>query len=727
MRTNRSVRNLGARHDPIAVPVGVVDVEVVREEIADAKDKRDIVGRREIEIVDHGRIVGRCDDMEIDIASVETALGGVVGDPVEKACRRGRVQIGRENDIALAVRFKRAVEILIGPEFDETDRIAIDIGIVGKEGRDRNDDRHIFENFDEVIVRDRRRVTDIVEPERHLAVVDKPFGIGDKIIEARLAPIIGVGREDDGAMVGEADVAVDGGRHAALIGQEGQGQPFRIAVILEQFGDRDFDRDILAPAKEMETRCGIMVIACNRPIIDRLIGDCRTSPGEAALPVADAVIEPGIAVEIGGRREEDRLVLQQLRAAAMRGPDRDDRQRITVRVEVVRQQAGNDRAVHILRQRIDDDRIVFENRPSSLGRLDPVGDGLRRIIDRREVEIDARGRCRARRVLHHIVEMGIAPEIIARSNRDHAIGANRHGNIGVRDDRLDRQNVAIDIAVVGDERQRVDFHRHALGARDRPVIAGDRRIVHRGDVDRDLRIGSAALGRVRQIAEFGEAVEIGVRREGDVAVARERDGAILRTIYLTDDHPVAVEVVRKEALDADGDRTVFGYREAAVVDRGRDGADADVDRGGVECVATVRNRVAERRGSVEAAVRGEDDIALGIDRRHAIVAAIDCDDADRVAVGIEVVAQEIGRQDGDRLPRGQRVVAIVNGRRRAIVDEIAHRRLGPFDPVGEANPLHALAVGGQRVDNCQAVARRRLERDDHGLAAAEEARDRRFL
>ena len=616
--------------------VGLLDVEVVGEQRGCAQHQWRVEGGDEAEVVVHGWIVVRRDDDDIDVAFTDAI--GIVGQAINETASAAGVAVGRVKQISLGVELERAVECdyRIDPELgvvirlnnrapaDEAQRIEIEVTVVAEQDLDRNDGRNILVDVDRVAPRDRRGIADIVEAQRDDSAIDLALVVLDEIAESRVAPIILVRGEHDRAVIGDFDVAV----HCVASALEAYSEAFDVTVVFEQVEDRDLDRPILGPAQVLEATRLVAVVASIGTVVDGLVDDRRARPGGTAVTIVDLVVEPRLAVEIRRRREQHRGVVEQPGAAAVAAADRGDDQRIAVVLDVVGEQAVG----------ADDDRVVFADRISGFGQGEAVSDRRGGIVDRRDGEADTSGRSGSRRVADDVVEIRRAPIVIGRRDVDQAVAAEADRDVAVALDRLDSQHVAVDIEIVGDQRARIDGERSSFGNRGDGIVARNRSVVDRGYLDRDFGLGAPSLGCIGDVGEFGGAVEIGSRREGNVAVARQRHRPVLRAIDLADDHPVSIEIVRKQPLDPDHEATVLGDGEAAVGQRGRDRADADIDARGVEAVAAVRQRVGDRGRAVIAADRSVANVALGIEGRHAVGPAIDRDDSQRVAIGVEIVA-----------------------------------------------------------------------------------------
>ena len=118
---------------------------------------------------------------------------------------------------------------------------------------------------------------------------------------------------------------------------------------------------------------------------------------------------------------------------------------------------------------------------------------------------------------------------------------------------------------------------------------------------------------------------------------------------------------------------------------------------------------------------------MRIEGRNAIRAAIDSNDPQWVAVGIEIVAQQIGGADRNRQACGDRIIAVISGCGRMVVDKAAHCSLGPFDAVCKADGLDTAPVERQRIDDGEAVGGGRTKADHDRLAATEQPGNRRFF
>ena len=406
--------------DAVAIGIHGFDVEIVGEQVADPQHQRHVERRDEAFVLaDRGVVVRRNDD------DIDEAFGGplgVVGDAIDEPARDARVGVGGEQQIAVGVEFEDAVDRdhRLGPELEEIgelriappgelQRIKIDVAVVAEQGRDRDDRGDIFVDENLVAARDRRSIADVVEIQPDHRAIDRAFGVDHRIAEAGFAPVIGIGGEDDRAVIGQLERPV---RCAASV-FEPDCKALGIAVVLEQFADRDFDRGVFETVKEFQAARAIVVIACIGTVVDRLIDDCRPRPTTSALAIVDLVIEPRLAVEIGARLEQHGPVGQQPCGAAERVARRYHGHRVAVVLDVVGEQLLD----------VDHDRVVFEDRPARLGKGETIVVRLRSVVDRGHGKADPSRRGCAVAVGHDIVEPRRAPVIVARGNVDQPIGA----------------------------------------------------------------------------------------------------------------------------------------------------------------------------------------------------------------------------------------------------------------------------------------------------------------
>ena len=316
---------------------------------------------------------------------------------------------------------------------------------------------------------------------------------------------------------------------------EAQCETLDIVVVLEQFDDRDRYRGVFGPAQQVLQRVGMVaVVARHWAIVDRLVDDRRARPRHAAFAIVDAVVETRFAIEVGVRPEFDSAVVEQTRSAAIGTAYARHRHCVPIMLDIVGEQLVG----------IDDDRIVFKDRRAVLIAFEAVVLKSRRIVDRCDREADSAGGRLAITVVQRVVEIGIAPIISARRNRYQSFRVDRDRDISVRFHTLDLQGIAIDICVISQQDERIDLEAATFGNRRRAIVPSNRRIVDRRNLDEDLRLGPPALGRVGNICEGCGAVEIGVGRKADLAIAGERGGATGPTDNLANDHAIAIEVVR---------------------------------------------------------------------------------------------------------------------------------------------------------------------------------------
>ena len=237
-----------------------------------------------------------------------------------------------------------------------------------------------------------------------------------------------------------------------------------------------------------------------------------------------------------------------------------------------------------------------------------------------------------------------------------------------------------------------------------PALLEGRGVVDRGHMHGDAGGVEAALAVAHRVAEAGLPMEIGVGREGDRAVGGQRHRAVPGVLDAGHPQPVAIDVVivgGQPALVEDGWGVLVGVDIVAgghgsVVDRGH----LDPHRGGVEAAMAVADRIGERGFAVEIGVGGEDDMVPGqLDR--AVLRLLHRDDAQRVAVGVMVVAGEEAAGHADRgiLGGGQPVVGgdgrIVDRRHLDPGHGGVEPALAVADGIGERGLAVEIGVGGE--------------------------------
>ena len=707
---------------PVTIVIGLFDIVIVGEQIAGPNHQRRIKPGDKAAVILRGGIIVRWDDHQIDKALDNRSTA--IGDGIDKAGRRSGVAIGGVAQRRCVDEFDRSVELSASGQAvlqrvarlqqtppDKGDRIAVNVGIVAQQRRDRDVVEDILVDEHLIGMRHRRGILGIVEVQRYRGSIDAAFVVDHQIGEAGITPVVLVRRKGDFAGCGI-------NHNRAVRGVSGtfelDRKAFNVEIVLEQIDDRHCDRCVFRPAQIRQARRVVAVIARGRQVVDWLVGDCRAGPGGAAMTIIDPIIEPRITVEIARRAEQHGSVFKQLGIAAVALPGCGDGQSIAITVDIVRGQLRH----------IDDEEIVFADRSAVLVQLKPVGLRFGRIVDRGDSKVHPPGRGRARSVSHDIVEPGRAPVISSRRNVNQPIGSDGNGNILVRLHRLKGQRVAIDIAVVGDQDTRIKDKVRTLGDCGNSVIHRHRRIVHPSHLDRYLGAGRAAFRRVGQIGEFGGAVEIGIGSEDNIAVRRQRDRTMRRAVNLADHHPVAVKVVREQALDPDRDRVIFSNGEAGIGQRGGNRAHPQVDLARVDAIAAIGQGVTDRRRAIVSAHCGVMNVALRIERGQSVFAPVNRDDPQRIAIGIEIVAQDIGRPDHQFGAGNGREHPVVHGRRGPVVKQLAERFFAPGYPVGESITFDPGGIGVQRIDYRQAIGAVAGKTDHHRVAAAVEPLNR---
>ena len=684
----------------------VVDVGVVGEKFRDADHHRHAERALAKVVLTRDRLVVHRNDGDVDIALVGAL--GVVGDGIIEARRLVGVEVRGEDDVAVLVELERAVEPRehVGrPDRHDPQGIAVDVGVVGEEKLDRDDERLVLVECDFVVRRHRWRGADILEEHGDRGVVHRAFGVEHRIVEPRLAPEERIGREDHREPVGaQSDLAALG------IARRAEGDPgaVDVAVVLHQLSDRDYQRHVLGAEEVGPAGTVVVIVPRLGIVVDRRDLDLDPSRGLTALPVVDAIGETRRAGEVRRRGEEHGGVLQKLGRAALRLEDTHHPERVAFGVSVVGEEEVG----------ADDDRVVLERREGVRRRLG-------RVVHRRDVEAHPCGVGSPRAVRDDVVEIGIAKIGRRRGEEDHPVIGQLRRHVRVADHLGDPDHVAVDVGVVPEKIGRQHLERRVFKRAADPFAARIGRVVHGRHPDGDLRLGPPAFRGVGRVEKARGAVEVGLGREIDLAIARQGDGATFGGEDLAHDHAVAVEVVGKEPLRLDREEAVLLDGEALVGQRLGARADTHVHRADRLTAAAVREDVGQLRRAAEALGSHEHHVAVLVQLGEAVRTAVHGDDLDRVAVGVEVVAKEILRRDRQRIGRGGSVVAIVPRDRSEVVEEGRDVRLGPGHAVGEDEGLDAAPVRGERIDDGERVVRGR-EGQHHGVAAGVETPHRRL-
>ena len=283
----------------------------------------------------------------------------------------------------------------------------------------------------------------------------------------------------------------------------------------------------------------------------------------------------------------------------------------------------------------------------------------------------------------------------------------------------DDQQVAIRVAVVGQQLRRLDHQRLVFDQLE-AVVARARRVVERDHIDHHVAQAGAGTAVAGLVNKSRFAQEAGGRREDHPPLAVDFDAALFGIKNTQQRHRVAfdLDIVARELACLDHDRHFKPGREfvvaraRAVVHRG----DLDLDVGHRGAAGTIRHGVAESRSAVVVTEADEQHIRLEeLERRHAVGASgAEADARDiayRVAVGIDQWAKAgdaqgvavdigvVGQQRRDRDRDHAVFLAVeepVRAGRRRVVDR-AHdhpRRRGRLPPaaVGDGVVKEGVAV-----------------------------------
>ena len=405
---------------------------------------------------------------------------------------------------------------------------------------------------------------------------------------------------------------------------------------------------------------GELVVARDRPIVDRVHGDCNGRNIRHVQSVGGDVGEGVLAVEVGVGRIGEGTVGLQVQGAAGRPRLQQGRQGVAVGVGVLAGAA--DGTIEDVADAVGDgerdilvDGVAVVGRHRCLADVDDddshrgsdAGAGhlaIDNIIGKRDVTGCCCCRCK---------DQGAA------GYGDGAVARNRRLR-----DAGDRQGVVFRIRIVVEhaDRDSIALQRYSQ------VIDGGGQVVDRRDIDGD----GSGVGDVEAVGHgVGEgvgAVEVEGRRVGDGAVSFDNDGAVgrLRHDCRRENIPVFVGIVGGDGnIQCD---ILVGVVAVIGCDGGVGDADNEHgDSGAVAAASAIDDGVGERVLADRGGGRREADgvVTEQLDNTFGVCRVAGHGDAQRVVVDIFVIGQHV---DGDHLALGRRH-GVVDG-----VGCIVHRR-----------------------------------------------------
>ena len=530
----------------------------------------------------------------------------------------------------------------------------------------------------------------------HARRIGAPGAVAHLVFEPGVAVEVLIRRDGDLAVAEILD------RQAVSLAIGGDEQRLRISIgiVRQQRIGEDYQRQVFGRFESIVTR--------DRCVLDRQHVDRDRAPDGEALLVLDRVAQRDLAEEVWLGRVAIHAVVEQLGAL-----QRHEFERAAFGSGVIRHQHG----------RIDVDIAVFEHFEARIGRSD------RQREVRIDGDVDVADARLAVLVSDAVVEARIA-EIAAVGREDRGLAIARDEALVAVEHFDDLEAVALDIAVVGDERGEIDDDGHVHIGDEAEVVICDRCVVDRGDVEGDrLRAGLAPVGD--RVAEGDRAVDVLVGDELEAAARQLLDAPALdAALQRLEAQRVAVgiDIVRHQLVDGEDEGHVLLCREDVGAEFGRLVGRGDVDRhlAGRHAVAVVGDGVFEARLAREVVIGREEDVgAVEFDR--AVLGVGDVEEADRVAVDVVIVRQQRCRVDQQRGlfhcidgvgARDRRILERIDGdldtaiaRAFAVVGDgvaegivAAEGGFGRVDGKGAVIAVECLAERG-RIDHARNVAR----------------------
>ena len=226
-----------------------------------------------------------------------------------------------------------------------------------------------------------------------------------------------MGREENRLVLKELNPPADGAADG--------GYDERIAVAFDVIGQqvrrRGQDKVVLNPGQNVILRFGRVVHRLDVKIYAGGVGQ--------TFLVRHLIFEEGVAEEIGGRSDGDDPVIRQRHLHIQRPGDAGHRQRVAVDVAVVPEQ----------RRRRDDERLILKRRETA------VVTRHRRVVHRRDVDIDDRLGPPAFRRVRGVGELRQAVEVRVRDEAD--LTVRQQGGVAVHriEDGGNDHPVAVDV------------------------------------------------------------------------------------------------------------------------------------------------------------------------------------------------------------------------------------------------------------------------------------------
>ena len=431
----------------------------------------------------------------------------------------------------------------------------------------------------------------------------------------------------------------------------------RIKIVAERLA-RDHEQRIAFEIPDQ-------IVAQHRSIVARQHGEEHRGRGEAAVAIADRVIEAVRPVEAGLGTEFDHPVGAQHHLAQIgEARDADQRQGVAVFVGIIGQQG----------RRVDHQHLIFVQFQAVIVAR------LGRIVERAHFQLVGQRRCFAAGIDHVIGDRAQTERIGGEGYRLRRSIINRRAGCpsfavgtGMQSDEIDP--VTFDVIGIGE--QIGDRQRDRLGQADRmDRVAITRGIVDRGDIDLHRRGGGQAIGVGQHVLEARRAEVIAADREFEI-VAIDLAGNIgagqpiivvpigfdigsvgcLQRLQRNDMQPfcrrgaIDIIVIGQQGIDTDPQDRIFAAQHQGIIDRSRrvvDRGQINLDPGRTFAAELIAHGVIEEPVPVVVGRTGEHDLALIVNRYCAVLGAADANQSQRQRAVCRIVDNQIGQIDDHR-------------------------------------------------------------------------------
>ena len=457
---------------------------------------------------------------------------------------------------------------------------------------------------------------------------------------------------------------------------EDKGLVVGLDVVLEQLGDKQRQRRLIFAERQG-------VVARDRRVVDRQDLNLDSGRDRESGGVRDRIAEQQRAMEVCRGRDPILPILEcRDRSIGRCADEAEEGDRLAFRIVVIRKKLG----------RIDIDIGVFERAEPMVGHCD------RNVELRQDGERHSADAICAMRVGYPIGEGGVA-EIALAGREDGGVADHGNGAIVAIEQFDDCEAVALDVTIVGKKRGQVDDESRVLVADEHAlrIVAGAHAIgigvggiVDRCDLEREGP-GACQTAVRDRVAEGRGPAGIFLGHEAVASTWQALNAAQVAACLKrdeTDRIAVKVAVVADQVGGCEFERRILvraeqvGHCGWCMVGR----LHVDGDGAGPGAIDIVGDDIVEPGLPAEVGVGCEDD-RRAVEVQRAVSGIEDSDEADRIAIDVMVVRQELRRRYDDRgfLERREAVGAGIG------------RFVTPFDRDAHGRAAVALAVVGDDV------------------------------